>query len=90
MRKESAITRLPRLVGERANAEEDPRRNTAIQRSWMYADDPALFYALNGIQSNEDEAGQQSSVNVSFPDRIQDSDEKDSLRTNRIRMAATI
>ena len=36
------------LSGEILRLNEDPATNTLAQRSWLYADDPALHYRLNG------------------------------------------
>ena len=54
MRESTAALRLPRLVGERASVVKDPRRNTAMQRTWMYADDPALMYVLRGPSDDQE------------------------------------
>ena len=56
MRESTAALRLPRLVGERASDVEDPRRNTAMQRTWMYADDPALMYVLRRPSDGQEKA----------------------------------
>jgi hypothetical protein len=36
------------LLGERLNDGDDVSRNSIVQRSWLYNDDPALGYKLNG------------------------------------------
>lgn len=36
------------LLGERLNNGNDVSRNSIVQRSWLYNDDPALGYKLNG------------------------------------------
>jgi hypothetical protein len=37
------------LLGERLMTDSDPRRNTAAQKTWLYNDDPALSYKINGV-----------------------------------------
>lgn len=37
------------LLGERLQLDKEPRINSLVQRSWMYCDDPALMYKINGI-----------------------------------------
>jgi hypothetical protein len=37
------------LSGERLNLAKDPSRNSFAQRSWLYSDDPALYYKTHGI-----------------------------------------
>ena len=36
------------LIGERLNTQDEPTRNSFVQRSWLPCDDPALLYKLNG------------------------------------------
>lgn len=36
------------LLGERLQLDSEPRINSLVQRSWMYCDDPALMYKING------------------------------------------
>lgn len=37
------------LLGERLMLTEDPKWNTMAQKSWLYSDDPALMYKINGV-----------------------------------------
>ena len=37
------------LLGEKLMIGSDPQRNSKAQRSWLYCDDPALGYKLNGV-----------------------------------------
>ena len=37
------------LLGERLQLDPEPRINSLVQRSWMYAPDPALTYKINGV-----------------------------------------
>lgn len=37
------------LLGEKLNVSTDIKRNSFVQRSWLYAEDPALNYKVSGI-----------------------------------------
>ncbi len=41
------------LLGERLQLNPEPRINSLVQRSWMYAPDPALLYKINGVPKAE-------------------------------------
>ena len=42
-------TKASGLLGERLQLDPEPRINSLVQRSWMYCQDPALKYKINGI-----------------------------------------
>lgn len=37
------------LLGETLNSSLEPSKNTFVQRVWLYDDDKALYYKINGI-----------------------------------------
>lgn len=42
-------TKASGLLGERLQLAPEPRINSLVQRSWMYCEDPALKYKINGL-----------------------------------------
>lgn len=47
-RKEKGIA-ASGLLGEQLNISMEPSKNTFVQRTWLYDDDKALYYKVNGI-----------------------------------------
>ena len=82
MRSGAAAPRLPRLVGERANDAEDPRRNTAMQRAWMYAEDPALTFVLREQENARTSASLSLIGGVDGFDETSDREDGGGLRLN--------
>ncbi len=37
------------MLGERLSLGPDPKNNTLVQKSWLYCQDPALAYKINGV-----------------------------------------
>jgi hypothetical protein len=47
-RKEKGIA-ASGLLGEKLNISDEPSKNTFVQRTWLYDDDKALYYKINGV-----------------------------------------
>lgn len=61
-RKEKGIA-ASGLLGEKLNISEEPSKNTFVQRTWLYDDDKALYYKINGVP-RADNLGETSSLQV--------------------------